>query len=149
MVSVTLTRMDYSCAPVGPPGGASPDSGGLGTPVLLVEDDADIQEAMFDILTDEGFAVRIAANGQLALDALAEPDYRPAIILLDLMMPVMDGHEFRRRQVANTAWRDICVVVISADRNARDKSQQMAAHGFLPKPINLDELLLTLGGLTG
>ena len=118
-----------------------------GTHVLLVEDDADIQEAMVDILTDEGFAVRVANNGQDALNALAEPHYRPQVILLDLMMPVMDGHEFRRRQVAHAGWRDISVVVISADRNARDKSLQMAAQGFLPKPINLDDLLHTLENL--
>ena len=112
--------------------------------ILLVEDDADIQEAMVDLLREEGFAVRAASHGAEALQLLATPAYTPDVILLDLMMPVMDGHEFRRRQLAHPQWAAIPVVVVSADRNAWEKSQQMHANAFLPKPIDLETLLGTL-----
>jgi two-component system chemotaxis response regulator CheY len=115
--------------------------------ILLVEDDTDIQEAMSEILTEEGFLVTTANHGAEGLAALAKPGYVPDLILLDLMMPVMDGHTFRRAQQDHPAYSTIPVVVISADRNAREKSETMQAAAFLPKPIDLDALLTTLASL--
>ena len=111
--------------------------------ILLVEDDPDIQDAMRDVLSEEGFAVASADHGQAALDWLrAHP--RPGAILLDLMMPVMDGWTFREQQMADPALASIPVVVISADRSARTKATAMQVKACLTKPVNLAELLQTL-----
>lgn len=115
--------------------------------ILLVEDDADIQEAMHELLIEEGFEVRTANNGAEALETLSTATFAPELILLDLMMPIMDGHRFREQQLKNTLWAKIPVVVISADRNAKEKSMQMRVAGFLAKPVNLDDLLATLSAL--
>jgi CheY-like chemotaxis protein len=117
--------------------------------ILLVEDDADIQEAMVELLVEEGFEVRAANNGAEAFRQLADVAFRPQLILLDLMMPIMDGHAFRNRQLQDPLYKAIPVVVISADRNAKEKSVQMQAAAFLAKPVNLDELLSTLATLGG
>ena len=66
--------------------------------VLVVEDDQDLRDMLADVLTDEGFDVRTAAHGELALAMLEQ--WRPHVILLDLNMPVMDGWTFRRVQLS-------------------------------------------------
>jgi CheY-like chemotaxis protein len=88
-------------------------------PILIVEDDADLREMMAQLLTLEGFRAETVANGREALDYLQKGDY-PDLILLDLMMPVMDGWEFRRRQRAHPEYAQVPVVVLSALDQARD-----------------------------
>ena len=112
-----------------------------GTPpiVLVVDDDPDILEALAEILEAEGFDVRRARNGKEALDRL-EPE-RPSLILLDLMMPVMDGWEFSQKMRERPAARGIPVIVLSADRNVGTKAREIGAVGYLAKPFELDDLL--------
>jgi CheY-like chemotaxis protein len=107
--------------------------------VLVVDDDPDILEALSEILEAEGFEIRRARNGKEALDRL-EPD-APQLILLDLMMPVMDGWEFaqRMRQKPNVA--KIPIIVLSADRNVGSKATDIGAVGHLAKPFELNDLL--------
>jgi two-component system, chemotaxis family, chemotaxis protein CheY len=105
--------------------------------VLVVDDDPDILEALSEILEAEGFEIRRARNGKEALDRL-EPD-PPKLILLDLMMPVMDGWEFRRQQVSHAAFSKIPVIVFSAA--GRERMRQVDANDYLAKPVDLDELL--------
>jgi CheY-like chemotaxis protein len=114
--------------------GAGPQS------ILIVEDDADIREALAEILRDEGHEVQGAPNGQQALHVLRDGPL-PALILLDLMMPVMNGWQFRQAQRQDPVLAPIPVVVISADGAALRESTLMGASGFLQKPIELDELL--------
>jgi len=117
-----------------------------GTRLLLVEDDTSIRLALAEMLGDEGFSVTTAENGREALDNLhhgAPPD----VILLDLMMPVMDGWEFRVEQRADPLLCGIPLLAMSADLSA--KARAIAADGYLRKPIEFAELLRQLHTIVG
>ena len=108
--------------------------------VLVVDDDPDILEALSEILEAEGFEIRRARNGKEALDRL-EPA-PPQLILLDLMMPVMDGWEFAQKMRQKPpAVSAIPIIVLSADRNVGSKAQDIGAVGHLAKPFELNDLL--------
>ncbi|CAN5435268.1 hypothetical protein BH09VER1_BH09VER1_52100 [soil metagenome] len=92
-------------------------------PILLVEDDAATREMIQRTLEKSSFAVRTAENGLLALDALAQEV--PALVLLDLMMPVMDGFEFVREMRRNPAWRNIPVIVLTAKELTAEDRQHL------------------------
>ena len=109
-------------------------------PVLIVEDDADLREMMAQLLTVEGYTVEAAANGHDALEFLRSGPL-PALILLDLMMPVMDGWEFWRRQRDDPAIAAVPVVVLSAVDHTR--AAEFGSAAVLKKPLDFD-LLLTL-----
>ena len=111
--------------------------------VLIVEDDPDTREMLGKFLELEGFQVETAANGQLALDKL-QGGVRPGVIVLDLMMPVMDGWEFRRRQLKDENLATIPTIVVSAA--GRDRMAQVSADAYLAKPIDMDELLSRVSG---
>jgi CheY-like chemotaxis protein len=108
--------------------------------ILIVEDDDDIREALTQILQLEGYEVREAANGREALDISAQHP-TPSLILLDLMMPVMDGWQFRTEQMKDPVLSKVPVVVISADVSVHEKVASFGAASVLPKPISLDRLL--------
>ncbi len=108
--------------------------------ILVVEDDATTRDAMTMILKEHGYLVAGAANGQEALAHLLSSP-RPHLILLDLMMPVMNGLEFRREQQKVPALRDIPVVVISADGNVPQKATAMEVADYLLKPVDMDVLM--------
>jgi CheY-like chemotaxis protein len=109
---------------------------------MVVEDDFAIRETLRELLEDEGYRVLWASNGQ---EALALLEHRsPRLILLDLMMPVMDGREFRLAQRSDPALARIPVVVISADHALEQKVAGLAVDGWLAKPFELDALLATL-----
>jgi len=110
--------------------------------VLVIEDDADILRAVVQVLEDEGIAVQAAENGRTALAALRAPGAtRPCLILLDLMMPVMDGWAFRAEQLRDPALSDIPVIILTADGNDAEKSLRMNGAGALRKPVELLTLL--------
>jgi CheY-like chemotaxis protein len=109
--------------------------------VLVVDDDAAIREALEAVLEDEGYVVRGAANGREALALLRTGVRPPAVILLDLMMPVMSGWDFRAEQQGDPALASIPVVVLSADRDVATKAAALQVPGYLAKPVNLDVLL--------
>jgi CheY-like chemotaxis protein len=104
--------------------------------ILIVDDDPDIRESLSELLQNEGFVAASAGNGQEALDYLAQQP-APALILLDLMMPVMDGIEFRTAQVADPKLARIPIVVISASGRSQRAAQELGALGYLEKPIDL------------
>jgi CheY-like chemotaxis protein len=106
--------------------------------VLIVEDDVDLREMMAQLLALEGFHAEAVANGRDALDYLEKGHY-PDLILLDLMMPVMDGWEFRRRQRSNPRLAAVPVVVLSALDQSR--SADLGSTAFLKKPLDFDRLL--------
>lgn len=112
--------------------------------ILVVEDDAAIRDALSLVLEDEGYRVTGAANGQEALAHLRN-GCRPNLIILDLMMPVMDGWQFRKHQLQDSSLAAIPVVVLSADGNVLQKAADIDAVDCLQKPIDLDCLLEKVG----
>ena len=107
-------------------------------PILLVEDDPDLRAMMTTVLELEGAPVVVASNGMEAFN-LARA-HQPSLIILDLMMPVMTGEEFRKAQLANEEIRKIPVVVVSAHHEARRIARRMRATACLTKPLDFDAL---------
>ena len=108
--------------------------------ILIVEDDADVAQSVAEVLEISGYGTAIAANGQEALDHLRTND-RPDLILLDMMMPVMDGWQFRQEQRMLPAFASIPVVIVTADGDARRKAASIEAAGYIVKPVTIDGLL--------
>ena len=113
--------------------------------VLIVEDDRDTREMLGRFLELEGFDVQTAANGELALKVLQD-EGRPSVIILDLMMPVMNGWQFRVAQQSDPNLSEIPVVVVTA-AGVRDDIPAISADGWLSKPVDFDRLLATIGPL--
>lgn len=109
--------------------------------VLVVEDDETIRETLVELLVEYGYAAESAADGREALEKLAESSTAPCLILLDLMMPGMDGREFRERQLCDPALSEIPVVVISAYRDLRTLAGELRPVAMLKKPLRLADLL--------
>jgi CheY-like chemotaxis protein len=107
--------------------------------VFVVDDDIDIRTSLCEILEFQGYQVTGLANGQEALDRLREGT-RPCVILLDLMMPVLNGWEFRAAQAHDEALADIPVVIISGAGRAAEAAT-LGAAGFLRKPLELSDIL--------
>jgi CheY-like chemotaxis protein len=116
-------------------------NGGGARHVLVVEDDQDIRESVAEVLQDEGYQVSTAADGQQALDLLGGGERPPDIILLDLMMPVMSGFQFREEQLKRPELAAIPVLVVTADSNARGKAEALRVAGFVQKPLKIRPLL--------
>jgi signal transduction histidine kinase/DNA-binding NarL/FixJ family response regulator len=115
---------------------------------LLVVDDVPQNRAMMlDLLQDAGFSVAAATNGLECLVLL--DSFKPDLILMDVMMPVMDGNETTRQIRRMPGWGDIPIVAVSASASAEDdhKSMEAGANAFLAKPIDHDALLRTIGKL--
>jgi two-component system, chemotaxis family, chemotaxis protein CheY len=108
--------------------------------VLLVEDDPDACVFVSAVLEAEGFEVSCARNGREALEHLSSSKL-PDVILLDLMMPVMDGWAFRAEQKRHPELAHIPVVVLSAVPNVRAQAHSLEADAYLQKPIDMDDLL--------
>ena len=112
--------------------------------VLILEDDEQIAAVLEDTLRDEGYEVRCVPNGWEGLAELAR--WSPDVIILDLMMPVLDGRSFRaaqRRLPPATA--EVPVIVLSGARDARAQAEAMAAAAAIAKPFELDDVLSTVG----
>ena len=112
--------------------------------ILLVDDDLNIRMVLAEILEDEGYNVASAANGLEALRYLRQQQELPCLILLDLMMPGMNGWDFRQEQQQDPQIAGIPVVVISADSSLPQKAASLAVTAYLQKPIDLDRLLATV-----
>ncbi|NOK17166.1 response regulator [Corallococcus carmarthensis] len=109
--------------------------------ILVVEDDFYIREAVRELLEDEGHTVDCAENGAQGLAMLEGMQPLPDVILLDLMMPVKDGFQFRSEQRADDRFADIPVVVMSADPQLDSRKDLLEARAYLRKPVDMDQLL--------
>ncbi len=108
--------------------------------LLLVEDDPGIREALRELLTEEGYQVVTASNGREALDLLS-PDAPPCVILLDLMMPVMDGWDFAHHLHADGRYAGIPVVLVSGAGDLDVHVQALGAVAGCPKPPDVPQFL--------
>ncbi|MBN1210596.1 MAG: response regulator [Myxococcaceae bacterium] len=121
----------------------------LSGPILIVEDDADIREALQGFLELKGYEVSMASDGREALERLEHPP-RPALILLDMAMPVMGGHRVLAARSRTAALQQVPVVIISAGMgamSARDRALYAANYdvaAFLEKPADPQQVLNTI-----
>ena len=111
--------------------------------ILVVEDDTSIRELLVELLESESYEVDSAVNGLEAIKLL-ESGNLPDLILIDLMMPIMDGYSFRTEQLKNIAWSKIPTVVMSAEANAKEKMKNFQITAFLSKPVELETILNTV-----
>lgn len=116
----------------------------MGKTVLVVDDDQAIRETIQEVLQEQGFSVATVRNGQEAL-AWLRASSAPALILLDLSMPMMDGQTFRKEQEKDPLLALIPVIAISAAAGLAEKVQPMHIDGYLRKPMALDDLISTVG----
>jgi CheY-like chemotaxis protein len=105
-----------------------------------VDDEADIRDIICMVLEEHGARAVGAASGREALDLLCA-GAPPRLVILDLMMPGMDGWEFRRTQLADPRVADVPVLVLSGDGSVERKAADLRAIGYLSKPFEFEELL--------
>jgi CheY-like chemotaxis protein len=105
--------------------------------ILIVEDDEGIRDALKLMLEFDGYEVETAENGKVGIERLSTIE-TPCVILLDLMMPVMDGWEFADVLKKNTAHASIPIVVVTA---FADKARSVGAARIVKKPVDMDTLL--------
>jgi CheY-like chemotaxis protein len=114
------------------------------TLILLVDDDLDSRENLAAVLRSHGDEVVMAANGREAHDWLLHAPALPSMILLDLVMPVMNGWDFRRQQLQRRDLAAIPVVILSGEKDGCKIATSLGAAAYLPKPVNPVSLLVTL-----
>jgi len=123
------------------------DQAALGTRVLVVDDEPQVVWVLQFSLEAEGYTTFAARNGVQAMNAIAE--HHPQLMLLDIMMPTMDGWSVLEEMMQLPREERPRVVVVSAMSNLRDraKAEEMGADAFMPKPFDVDDLLVVLQGL--
>ena len=109
--------------------------------VLIIEDDEAIRNVMQMGLEVEGYSADVAVNGKDALDLLSKNSHLPSLILLDLMMPIMNGWQFLEERKKDARLAAIPVVIVSA---FAERATGLEYQGLLKKPVNLDQLLQTV-----
>jgi CheY-like chemotaxis protein len=109
--------------------------------VLVVEDDQDALDVIATVIEEAGYEVMRAGNGREALRQLHESQGRCDLILLDLLMPVMNGWDFRRRQRETPGFAGIPVFLMSAGAHLAVVRDELQVSGFVPKPVDAAEIL--------
>jgi CheY-like chemotaxis protein len=116
--------------------------------ILIVEDDDGLRDVLRLLLIEEGFDVELATDGRDAMNALETAKAArklPAMIILDLNMPVVNGWEVAKWLDADPVLGDIPVIVTSATREQGEKAKSLHADAFLVKPFTTDEILVVIG----
>jgi two-component system response regulator RpaA len=109
--------------------------------VLVIEDDQDVAELVADVLQIEGFEARIATGHGVVEEAIS---FRPDVILLDLMMPEVDGFEVARRLRADERAGEVPIIIMSAMHDPAGHSAHVGARDTLAKPFDIAELIRTI-----
>jgi two-component system, chemotaxis family, chemotaxis protein CheY len=115
-------------------------------PVLVVDDDPLMQRTIASILDDAGYQVQCAANGREAL-AVLDQGFQPALVVLDITMPQLDGYGFVEELTRRDLRPGLPILVVTADGRAREKAARVGAEGHLAKPFALDALVDEVGRL--
>jgi CheY-like chemotaxis protein len=113
-----------------------------GTPIMVIDDDEDIREMLRIVLEVSGYSVETVADGAEGWDHLAAGPL-PSLIILDLMMPRMDGEQFISKLRAS-AQPNIPVIIMSGQNGATERARDVHADAVLMKPVDLDVLLGTI-----
>lgn len=109
-------------------------------PILVIDDEVQIRQLISTVLTDEGYSVDLAANGDAALTYLQATPALPCVIILDLMMPTLNGWDFLRARQDDLRLAPIPIIVISAAHTFAT-ARVLGAQEFLLKPLDLDHLV--------
>jgi CheY-like chemotaxis protein len=109
--------------------------------ILIIDDDREVRAALEESLGDEGYAVVSASDGDEALSRLRGMAEKPDVLILDLMMPKLDGWQFRQQQLSDPELAGIATVVLTADQSAQPESIRGERVVFVRKPVHLDKLL--------
>jgi two-component system, chemotaxis family, chemotaxis protein CheY len=109
--------------------------------ILVIEDDESISSLLKQVLELENHEVESAENGRDALTKLETAKDLPEVIILDMMMPVMNGAQFRQEQLQNEAIRDIPILLMTADSAIQKIEYDLKPNGILRKPITIDAVL--------
>ena len=107
--------------------------------ILIIEDDHEIRSSLLEVLEEEGYSVLSAENGQQGIEVLEASETMPSLIILDLMMPVLDGYGFRRAQSAHEHYSTIPTAVFSAGYTSPD-ADIVRFEESIRKPVDLDDL---------
>ncbi|MCA9601676.1 MAG: response regulator [Polyangiales bacterium] len=113
--------------------------------ILLVDDDRDVRETLAEILEDEGFHTHQASSGRAALDWILAADPKPALVVLDLMMPDMDGYQFVEERDRRPELRMVPVIVLTA-HDVTGSSPLPAAEAWFAKPLDMERFLEAVNG---
>jgi len=116
----------------------------MGKKIFIIEDDIYIRMNLKMLLESEGYSIETASDGKDALERLKAATSLPSLILLDLMMPIMDGFQFRHEQERDPRLADIPVVIISAGGNIEPSKIKIGAKASLKKPFNIEDVLDTI-----
>ena len=117
------------------------------TRVLVVDDEPTIRNLIADALREAGFDIETAANGVEALKLMQE--WLPAVVVLDLMMPRLDGTGFTELMRLNPRYASVPVLLVTAAYGAQEAAEQVGARALLSKPFELDHLVDTVSQLAG
>lgn len=109
--------------------------------ILIVEDDESILESTKDLLESEGYIVECAKNGEEGLQILRKNNPFANLILLDLMMPVKDGFQFRIEQEKDPKIAGIPVVIMTADGHVEEKKEKIGARAYIQKPVDIEVIV--------
>ena len=108
--------------------------------ILIVEDQEDVAQLIDIVLKNEGYTVAIARDGAQGL--ILARDWKPDLILMDIMLPGVDGGKLIARLRKEVETRDLPIIAMSASRTLRDRTPELAADALLPKPFDVDTLLV-------
>ena len=109
--------------------------------VLIVDDEPNIVHSLQFLMTDAGFDVRIAKDGDAALAAIAQ--FVPGVVLLDVMLPGSDGYEVCRKIRMNPAWRGVRIIMLTARGRDSERARgiELGADAYITKPFSTRELV--------
>ncbi len=120
----------------------------MGRPrILLTEDDSTARAVLTEALTDEGYDVCAAHDGQDALDQLVH--FTPHLVLTDLLMPRVDGFQLLQRVTQRVPGVPVVVLTVSTNQQADQQARRLGAMEVLHKPLSLDGLLALVAAVLG